>query len=60
MCNKFVKDNNQVMEINQIQTDSNLKEILNSPLKLTPAVPTPDWGVSAPPTPVSVSQVFGH
>lgn len=33
-------------------SDTHIKDILNSPLKTTPAVPTPDWGASATPTPV--------
>lgn len=37
-----------------IQADVHLRDILNSPLKTTPAVPTPDWGASAPLAPPSV------
>lgn len=39
------------------QTDVHLRDILNGPLKSTPAVPTPDWSTSAPPTPIPMSQV---
>lgn len=39
------------------QTDLHLRDILNSPLKSTPAVPIPDWGASVPPTPVPLQQV---
>lgn len=43
-----------------IQADVHLRDILNSPLKITPAVPTPDWGVSAPSAPSVPPQVRGE
>lgn len=36
----------------QLQNGGILREILNSPIKITPAVPTPDWSTSAVPAPV--------
>lgn len=36
-----------------MQSDTHIRDILNSPLK-TPAVPTPDWGAPATPTPVKM------
>lgn len=33
---------------NKLQTDTNLRAMLNSPARFTPAVPTPDW--NSPPS----------
>lgn len=39
-------------KVQALQNDTNLIGILNSPVKTTPAVPTPDWSTSAVPAPV--------
>lgn len=38
---------------NKVQSDTNLRAMLNSPARFTPAVPTPDWNSTTPsqPTP---------